>query len=76
MSKDAETVPIAVVEFDAIVYKAQTLVDGGLRLTLDLPETAIDELAQLMRFKRSGVSMRVVCVGEAAKPADDAKAVT
>ena len=38
----------------AAVYKVQTLVDGGLRVTLDLPESAIVEAAWLMACKRDG----------------------
>lgn len=47
--------------FDAQVQAVKTLVDGGLRVTLDLPETAIDEAAQLMRLKRDGAALRVAC---------------
>ena len=36
--------PIA---FHATVYKVQTLADGGVRVYLDLPETAIMQMAQL-----------------------------
>lgn len=43
----------AAIEFVATVYKVQTLVDGGLRVTLDLPETAIAEAAALMEAKRN-----------------------
>lgn len=45
--------------FDAIVYKVQTLVDNGLRVTLDLPEQAITEAAVLMALKREGVAITV-----------------
>ena len=40
--------------FAATVAKLATLADGGLRLTLDLPETAIMQAAQLMECKRAG----------------------
>ena len=46
-------------QFDAEVVKVQTLVDNGIRLTLDLPETAITEAAVLMELKRQGVAIRV-----------------
>lgn len=49
------------VAFTAEVYKVQTLVDGGLRVTFDLPETAIAEAALLMECKRDGVALRVKC---------------
>lgn len=47
------------IQFDAIVARVQTLVDGGLRITLDLPETAIPQAAWLMECKRQEVSLRV-----------------
>ena len=45
------------IEFPATVYKVQTLVDGGLRLTLDLPETAIKQAAMLMECKREEIPL-------------------
>ena len=47
----------AVIRFEAIVYKLQTLSDGGIRLTLDLPETAIPQMAMLAETKREGVPL-------------------
>jgi hypothetical protein len=47
------------VEFDAIIYKVQTLVDMGLRITLDLPENAIIAAAQLMALRRSGAVIHI-----------------
>jgi len=47
-------------EFDAQVYKVQTLVDGGLRVTLDLPEDAIAQAAALMECKRLEIALKVV----------------
>ena len=49
----------APLKFDAEVVKVQTLVDNGIRLTLDLPESAIIEAAQLMTFKRDGAAITV-----------------
>jgi hypothetical protein len=43
--------------FNAIVYKLQTLADGGIRLTLDLPETAIPQMAMLAETKREGIPL-------------------
>lgn len=37
------------------VAKLQTLADGGIRVTLDLPETAIETMAKLAECKRVGV---------------------
>jgi len=41
----------ALVDFPAAVVKVQSMADGGLRLTLDLPETAIDKAAVLMGLR-------------------------
>lgn len=46
-----------VIKFDAIVYKVQTLADGGIRLTLDMPETAIPQMAMLAETKREGIPL-------------------
>lgn len=45
------------IKFDAVVYKLQTLADGGIRLTLDLPETSIPQMAMLAETKRQGVPL-------------------
>jgi hypothetical protein len=45
--------------FVAEVYKVQTLVDNGLRVTLDLPESAIPAAAALMEAKRREYAVRV-----------------
>ena len=45
--------------FDATVAKVQTLVDNGIRLTLDLPEQAIEAAAVLMALKRESKVLRV-----------------
>ena len=47
------------ITFPAQVVKVQTLADGGLRVTFDLPETAIFAAAQLMECKRIGVAGEV-----------------
>lgn len=48
------------IEFDATVYKVQTLADMGIRITLDLPETAIPQAAMLMETKRAGIPLKIV----------------
>jgi len=47
-------------EFVAAVQKVQTLADGGIRLTLDLPETAVVQMAELAAYKVHGVPVKVV----------------
>lgn len=46
----------AVIEFVCTVAQVKTLADGGIRVSLDLPETEVMTAAQLMECKRaSGV---------------------
>ena len=47
------------ITFPAVVNKVSTLADGGLRVTLDLPEDAILAAAELMTCKREEVVLRV-----------------
>ena len=47
----------AQIVFVAEVVKVQTLTDGGIRITVDLPETAIMQAAQLMECKREGIAL-------------------
>ena len=49
------------IEFWASVTKIQTLADGGIRLTLDMPEDAIMAAAELMACKRAGVVLDMRC---------------
>lgn len=43
------------IEFVAEVYKVQTLVDGGIRLTLDLPESGVQQMAELAKCQQNAV---------------------
>lgn len=54
-------VHLEAIAFPAAVYKVQTLTDGGVRVTLDLPETAIMEMAMLAECQRAGVYLNVLC---------------
>jgi hypothetical protein len=47
--------------FPAQVARVQTLADGGLRFTLDAPESAILQAAELMTCKRFGKVLTVTC---------------
>jgi len=58
--KDEGDLAEAVIRFEAIVYKVQTLADGGIRLTLDMPETSIPQMAMLAETKREGVPLEFV----------------
>ena len=48
---------MVVITFPAIVYKVQTLIDGGVRVTLDLPEDCIPQMAMLAETKREGIPL-------------------
>lgn len=59
-------------KFVAVVAKVQTLADNGLRVYLDLPEQAIEAVAELMIYKRVGVVLDVtVTPREADEPGTD-----
>ena len=47
------------ISFWATVAQVRTLADGGIRITLDLPEDAIMQAAQLMECKRVGAVLEV-----------------
>ena len=57
---------MAEIRFQAAVYKVQTLVDGGIRVTLDLPETEIATAAMLMETRQQGIPLIFI-----AKPNED-----
>ena len=59
------------IEFDAIVYKVQTLADHGLRVTFDLPEDAIPQMAMLAECKRAGIALRIVATAQQPKVTND-----
>ena len=42
------------IHFTASVAQVKTMADGGLRLVLDLPETAIDIATAMMQAKQAG----------------------
>jgi len=48
-----------VIVFPATVASVKTLVDGGIRVTLDLPEDAISQAAALMACKKDMIPLTV-----------------
>jgi len=48
-----------VIVFSATVASVKTLVDGGIRVTLDLPEDAIAQAAALMACKKDMIPLTV-----------------
>lgn len=62
----------AAVAFDCIVYKVQTLVDGGIRVALDLPETATAQAHTLMNLRGKALVAHVAeLVEQNPEPPDD-----
>ena len=56
------------IQFVASIAQVRTLADGGIRVTLDLPEDAIAEAAMLMQIRQAGEVVTVRCeVGERPK---------
>ncbi len=49
------------IEFAATVYKVQTLVDNGIRVTLDLSEGETMTMAKLAECQRFGVVLEITC---------------
>jgi hypothetical protein len=49
------------IRFPSTVSQIRTLADGGIRVTLDLPEDAIMQMAQLAECKRVGAVLSVAC---------------
>ena len=50
--------PVYAIEFTAEIIRLQTMTDGGIRLTLDLPENAIAEMAMLAECRVQGLPMK------------------
>jgi hypothetical protein len=50
------------IRFDCIIQKVQTLVDGGIRLTLDLAGTDANTIMALINAKQPGISLAVAAV--------------
>ena len=51
-----------VIRFRAEVAKVSTLADGGIRVTLDLPEHSIEVAKLLMEARRAGAVLEVAAV--------------
>lgn len=52
----------AAITFPAEIIKIQTMVDGAIRLTLDLPADKIQIAARLMEAKQSGAVLEIAAV--------------
>ena len=51
-----------VIRFQAQVSQVKTMADGGIRLVLDLPESAIDTATKMMQVRQSGSYLEVAAV--------------
>ena len=60
MAKDLKTE----IRFDAEVVKVQTMESGQIRLTLDLAEQCVPQMAQLALVRQAGAIVHVVMVPE------------
>lgn len=49
----------AVITFPAEVKKVQTLVDGGIRVTLDLPESGVEIMGDLAKCQQNGIILKI-----------------
>ena len=58
----AEAVTVDVITFTAQVAKIQTMIDGGIRVTLDLPGSAIGTVMALMQCREPGVLLEIAAV--------------
>ncbi len=65
MQKGKSSESGARIVFPASVNQVRTMVDGGLRVVLDLPETAIPQAAMLMQCKVDGIPLVFTARAEA-----------
>lgn len=59
MTKDKSE---SVIRFQAQIAQVRTLADGGIRLVLDMKETAIDTATKMMQVRQSGSYLEVAAV--------------
>lgn len=57
--------------FSAYIASVKTLVDGGIRITLDLPEQAIAQAAALMECRREMIPLRVEVMADTNEAEND-----
>ena len=51
-----------IIRFVAQISQVRTMADGGIRLTLDLPETAIEVAAAMMQARQAGAVLECAAV--------------
>lgn len=57
--------------FSASVASVKTLVDGGIRIALDIPEQAIAQAAALMECRREMIPLRVEIMADTSEAEND-----
>lgn len=61
----------SVIRFTATIARVQTLADGGLRVILDMPESAVKSASVLMEARQAGAFLDVAAVPVFQKVATD-----
>lgn len=61
--------------FQAQVAQVKTLSDGGIRITLDLSETAIDTAKNMMEARQAGALLEVAAVAVKVKHAGKSRKI-
>jgi len=54
--------------FSATVAQVKTMADGGIRVAIDLPETAIDIAAAMMQAKQAGAILECAVMAVVKQP--------
>jgi len=54
--------------FSATVAQVKTMADGGIRVAIDLPETAIDIAAAMMQAKQAGAVLECAVMAVVKQP--------
>ncbi|MFA5714401.1 MAG: hypothetical protein WC998_01500 [Candidatus Paceibacterota bacterium] len=50
------------IQFQATVFKVQTLVDGGIRITMDLSENEIEAMAKLVLCHKANAVLEITAI--------------
>ena len=50
------------ITFPAQIAQIKTMADGGFRISLDLPETAIEAVSNLIKVKQAGAILELAAV--------------
>ena len=68
---DEASIDVDVIRFQAQVFKVATLIDGGIRLTLDLSGADTNAIMALINAKQPGLALEVAAVAVDAKAAEN-----